>query len=152
MMLGFKSQFAAFVEEGSKTHTIRAKSKREWKPGMRCDCYVNARQKSMRLLGRFECTAVDDIWLVLTRDVGRRRLSIIINGVCLDPDEAEQFAWRDGFRPANTSVPPLQLMAAFWALVHSRAIFKGKNPNWRKATFHGDLIHWRFVSKEEHER
>jgi hypothetical protein len=61
MLLGFKRRFAPFVEEGSKTHTIRAKRKIRPKVGEVCHCYVDPRQKSMRLLGRFPCVKVETI-------------------------------------------------------------------------------------------
>ena len=58
MLLGFKRRFAPFVEEGSKTHTIRAKRKIAPKVGETCHCYVDPRQKTMRLLGRWTCVKV----------------------------------------------------------------------------------------------
>lgn len=54
MLLVFKRQFASFVEEGSKTHTIRGKQKIAPKVGDVAHCYVDPRQKSMRLLGRWD--------------------------------------------------------------------------------------------------
>lgn len=51
MLLGFKRQFAKYVEEGSKTHTVRGFRKISPKVGDICHCYVDPRQKTMRLLG-----------------------------------------------------------------------------------------------------
>ena len=61
MLLGFKRRFEPFVSEGSKTHTIRAARKNPPRVGQMCDCYVDSRQKTMRLLGRWVCTKVESI-------------------------------------------------------------------------------------------
>jgi len=141
VLLGFKQRFATYVEEGSKRHTIRAPRKgRDVAIGDRLDCYANPRQKSMRLLGRFSCIAIDE---VLLKNDGRSRdgwllsLRIYVNGVLLRYDEAALLAWRDGFRPYNsTELEPgdsLKLMAQFW---DSRL-----NPD---GEWTGRLIHWKY--------
>jgi hypothetical protein len=77
VLLGFKERFAPFVEEGSKTHTIRAKRKIRPRVGEICHCYANPRQKSMRLLGRFECIRVEDLRIEV--DVYKTTVRLCIN-------------------------------------------------------------------------
>jgi hypothetical protein len=95
MMLGFKRRFAPYVEEGSKTHTIRAKRKQRPKVGEICHCFVDPRQKSMRLLGRFKCVRVEEIEIY---ERGEGSFGVIVDGAELTPDEKDALAWRDGFR------------------------------------------------------
>lgn len=61
MLLGFKRRFAPHIQDGSKTHTIRAKRKLRPKAGETCHCYTGLRQKGARLLGRWRCVRVQDI-------------------------------------------------------------------------------------------
>lgn len=90
MILGFKKQFHAFVQDGSKTHTIRAKGKRRsFRPGDMCDCYGNHRQKSMFLLGRFPCVKVQKIRIAATVDPSAP-LKVSVDGDILAHDEANQ--------------------------------------------------------------
>ena len=151
MLLGFKRRFAPFVEDGSKTHTIRSNRKVRPKVGDTCHCYVDPRQKSMRLLGRFECVRVQDI------EIGFRRVSeeveqgyIKLDGCPLDSQECDLFAWRDGFRfdwdragikqPADgPHVGSFQLMLSYWTAERTRNGKKDPLP------FHGDVIHWRYA-------
>lgn len=140
MLLGFKAQFAPFVEDGSKTHTIRAPRKdRPIRVGDRLDCYTNVRQQNMRLLGRWLCTKVETIEIRLDPKLyiksaltGRtEHFKIAIDGQPLDYDEAVAFAFRDGFRGRDSVCQ----MAAFWMREHA---LSADNP------FHGHLIHWDF--------
>jgi hypothetical protein len=129
MLLGFKRQFAPYVEEGSKTHTIRAQRADRKIPrvGEVLHCYVDPRQKTMRLLGRFKCSRVEPIEIV----GGYGGIAqIIIAGESLDPPEMEALARRDGFRTGG-----LREMEAFWVKTHGIA------PSY---VFHGNLIHWEF--------
>lgn len=129
MLLGFKEQFAPFVEEGSKTHTIRAKRKRRPRVGETCHCYVNPRKKSMRLLGRFECIRVED--LRIETDFYETTIRLCINGEYLSWDETEEFLWRDGFRGTHMSAC-LQALA-FWA----KKLAVGP--------MFSDIIHWKYA-------
>jgi hypothetical protein len=131
MLLGFKRQFAPFVENGSKTHTIRGRGKRRrFEPGDSCDCYVDPRQRSMRLLGRFPCIAVEDIEIRQT-GIASRPLIVWIDGDVLSPDEADQLFHRDGFREITGESNGHMIQAAeFWGGA--------------KFPFFGDLIHWEF--------
>jgi len=127
MLLGFKRRFAPYVLDGSKTHTIRAIRKITPKVGEMCHCYVDPRQKTMKLLGRWPCVKVETIafrvaagrnWPVLVW-VGKEQLSC---------DECNALAWRDGFRDRGHN-HALEEMLEFW---------KGRLP------FDGYLIHWRY--------
>jgi hypothetical protein len=133
MLLGFKRRFAPMVEDGSKTHTIRAKRKgKQWRPGMMCDCFVDSRQKTMRLLGRWMCTKVED---ALIYERGDGSFGVIVGEHELDNAEKNTFAWRDGFR-SNGVDGAFEEMIAYWKEEHGN----GNNA----LDFAGDLIHWRF--------
>jgi hypothetical protein len=128
MMLGFKKQFETYVEEGSKRHSIRARGGRRWKPGVVADCFVNPRQKTMRCLGRWTVTKVEEIRIRLVVR-GKVLLEIAVAGEVLSHDEANALAWRDGFR-GNGREGALEQMAGFWRKNHGLEVFEG------------DLIHW----------
>ena len=91
-LLGFKRQFAEFIRAGSKRHTIRAKRKFPVKPGDICHCYVDPRQKTMALLGRWPCTVVQDV-IIRQPSLEIPVLEIEIDGERLSNDEAEEFLW-----------------------------------------------------------
>ena len=128
MLLGFKARFAPFVEEGSKTHTIRAKRKIRPRVGETCHCYVNPRQKSMRLLGRFKCIRVEDLRIEV--DVYKTTVRLFINGEYLSWDETEEFLWRDGFRGTHMSAC-LQALE-FWG------------DKLAMGPMHSDIVHWKY--------
>ncbi len=127
MLLGFQSQFVPYVEEGSKLHTIRGIRKVAPKVGETCHCYANPRRKDMRLLGRWPCVRVDEIY-INSRVVSAEAtfIDIRINATKLSWDEKVQLAWADGFRDGGRDVA-LVRMIDFW---------EGRLP------FIGHLIHW----------
>jgi hypothetical protein len=139
VLLGFMRQFAPYVENGTKTHSIRKiRQGRNIQVGDRLDCYVDPRQKTMRLLGRFPCVKVEEIvieWLAVKHGM---TILISIDGRELAGDEAESFAWRDGFRksrPASwnrNSSSSIGQMHDFWHQAYGHAAFP----------FFGHLIHW----------
>lgn len=133
MMLGFKRRFEVFVEEGSKTHSIRAKGGRDWKRGDVADCFVNPRQKTMRLLGRFPVVKVEPIRIEPVLD--GKYLAIWIDGEDLTRDEANELAYRDGFREDGVE-GALALMAKFWNAEHGL-----------DEPFEGVLIHWQYEKR-----
>lgn len=108
MMTGFKRRFEPFVRDGSKEHTLRdiRKGTRQIVQGDRLDCYGDVRQKAMHLIGRWMCIRVQvarfywrvepDELRIFARQIEHLRMSI--DGVELTADEADAFAWRDGFR------------------------------------------------------
>lgn len=128
MLLGFKRRFVLFVEDGSKTHTMRAGSR--FRVGMRCDCYADPRQSTMRLLGRWACIRVQDVEI----DGGLGGISAIrIDGIALSLSEMRDFAWRDGFREEGDS---LAQMSAFFEREHALGpsyIFKPQMIHWNRA-------------------
>jgi hypothetical protein len=131
VLLGFKRQFAPFVEEGSKTHTIRGKRAIAPKVGEVCHCYVDPRQKTMRLLGRWPCVRVEEIRIEpLTDNVDGcevvYNLRVFIDGDELTPDEAESLFQRDGFKPT----------APYTATAMARDFWRQRLP------FEGQMIHW----------
>ena len=126
MLLGFKGMFAPFVQNGSKRHTIRRRRKIRPRVGDVAHCYVNPRQKTMRLLGRWPVTRVQEI--EIKQSSHPARLLVTIDGAELDDLDVELLFHRDGFRDRNRE--PYQAMAQarmFWA---------------DKLPFVGDLIHW----------
>jgi hypothetical protein len=133
MLLGFKRQFAPMVLDGSKTHTIRARRKIPARVGETCHCYVDPRQKSMQLLGRWECVRIEPIFIVPfpMPEGAAWHLDIWIAGSELTPDEAVEFAWRDGFRPVRRC-DALISMGHWWAALK------------RIDAFQGHLIHWKY--------
>jgi hypothetical protein len=126
VLLGFKRRFATFVEEGSKTHTIRGKRAIAPKPGEICHCYVDPRQKTMRLLGRWPCVRVEPIRIEPA--VHPARLVIRIDDNALSDDETEALLVRDGFRESNAETYP--------AMAQARDFWEDRLP------FTGTLIHW----------
>jgi hypothetical protein len=134
MLIGFKSRFAPFVQDGTKTHTIRAARKIPPKVGEMCHCYVNPRQKTMRLLGRWPCVRVEDIQIgeFGGRD-GADRV-VYINGHLLDADECATLAWRDGFRSQGQDRAFFEMMQ-FW--------------EGRERPFLGHVIHWKWAPKDQ---
>ncbi len=143
MLLGFKRQFAVFVQDGSKTHTIRAPRKIEPRVGEICHCYVDPRQKSMRLLGRWPCVKVEPVTLDFVKHGIAYTLRVTVGDQTLSLDEAVALAWRDGFRtnvPVNclrsAGTAPLDEMARFW-IASKRLTDSLDSKPW-----HGTLIHW----------
>ncbi len=127
MLLGFKRKFAPFVQDGTKTHTIRLGRATRPRVGETCHCYVDPRRKTMRLLGRWLCTAVQDIRVIISNDP--LRVEIWIDGSQLGQDEVNEFCWRDGFRP-NYRRNAWFSFATYWSEIYG---FK---------QFDGLLIHW----------
>lgn len=151
MLLGFKRRFAPFVEDGSKTHTIRSERKNAPRPGETCHCYVDPRQKTMRLLGRFPCVKVEPIEIY---ERGDGTFGVVIAGEELTPDEKDALAWRDGFRSLRRG--QFMEMAEFWMKVHAdgRPVFFSRvnhaagepfvRPGRKALEFSGHIIHWQY--------
>ena len=133
-LYNFKPRFVPYIEEGSKTHTIRAHRVVRDSVGDTMHLYTGLRQKGARLLGRFPCIKVEEIRITETQEV-------LIDGVQLDREERDLLAWRDGFRLDQTVFAhgdphvPLHvgcfemLMMPFWV---------GRLP------FEGEIYHWRW--------
>ncbi|HXP88854.1 MAG TPA: ASCH domain-containing protein [Bryobacteraceae bacterium] len=166
MLLGFQRRFAPFVQEGSKTHTIRAARKIPPRVGETCHCYVDPRRKTMRLLGRWPCVRVQKIRIAATGDPSVP-LKVSIDGSILSPDEAGLLFFRDGFRDKTGEIyQHMQQAAEFWKdrLYYPATSLSYKACTWvpiwtvraaaafigpahrnlvRGGGFHGHLIHWR---------
>lgn len=132
MLLGFKKRFVPLVEDGSKTHTIRAKRKLRPRAGETCHCYTGLRQKGARLLGRWKCVKVEEIKIY---ECGGGRFSVWIGDQELTPDEKDALAWRDGFRSRGVA-GAFGEMVEYWTRLHPKA---------GPIAFEGDLIHWEYV-------
>lgn len=114
-LYNFKLRFVKPIQDGTKTHTIRAKRKHPQKVGELMYLYCGLRQKgAFRIIPPPPCTKVEDILL-------QRDGSIYVAEVKLSLDEMEQLARRDGFSD-------LPEMMQFW---------DGKFP------FSGDINYWR---------
>lgn len=145
MLLGFKRQFAPHVKNGSKRHTIRDRRKIRPQVGETCHCYVDPRQKTMELLGRWTCVRVQEItitanvnWLLGFGYTGPAPITIWLDDQLLSRDEAERFMWTDGFREKDGKpYPALRAAAKFW-----RKRLKAGRGTWT-----GDVIHWAYGRK-----
>jgi hypothetical protein len=133
MILGFKRQFAQYVREGSKTHTIRDDVKDRWHVGCFVDAFVDPRQKTMeRLMPSTPCVRTERIEIhihgagVISKDF-RDHYEVKIDGVPLSNDEKSELAWRDGFRD-GTRGTAFERMMFFW---NGRVPFKGKIIHWK---------------------
>lgn len=144
MMTGFKKRFEPFVEDGSKEHTLRdiRKGTRQFRAGDRVDAYANVRQKNMRLMGRWWCIRVQ----VARFSVFGGMYEMSIDGVMLSRDEADAFAWRDGFRflagphfeSGNYSTETkgcFMLMMDYW------------QEQGFKFPFRKQLLHWKYADR-----
>lgn len=141
MKLGFKRRFAPFIWNGTKTHTIRLKGNA---PGRRvgatCHNYVDDRQPTMALLGRWLCTRIEDI-VIQPPFPGSVDVNISIADVQLADSELDAFCWRDGFRPrGSTEQKPYGSYREFVNYWTAEA----KKDKKRAYPFLGELIHWHF--------
>ncbi len=59
--LNFKKEFAALIESGQKTQTIRRPRKRPIKPGDMLYLYTGMRTKGCRKLGEAECISIEEL-------------------------------------------------------------------------------------------
>lgn len=165
MNLGFADQFVPFVEDGTKTHSIRAGNR--WKVGMRADCYARPRQKGMRLLFRAPVVRVERVVIRCTNEPPRDwdgpdaaplhlRTSIEIEGCKLTDDELDLFAWRDGFRHPlserhGKGYGSFFLMVDFWRRTHKFGkrvdMFRYETEGPAEDNFHGQIIHWDYAAR-----
>jgi hypothetical protein len=141
MLLGFKKQFAPFILDGTKTHTIRATRKVSPKPGEICHCYTGLRQKGAQLLGRWPCVRVEEIRFELPpgeMEFTPYDVRVFISGQELSCDEKDALALRDGFRPdaSNKFLGPFVAMVDFWS--------ENNSALWKDGSWAGNIIHWEF--------
>jgi hypothetical protein len=133
VLLGFKRRFAPFVEDGSKTHTIRSTRKNQPHVGEICHCYVDPRQKTMRLLGRWPCVKVESIEIRWPKEYempGDDPL-VFIDGQLLSKDECDALAWRDGFR-GRGQAGAFSEMVDYWSKPKHTIPFEGQIIHWNR--------------------
>ena len=143
MLLGFKRRFVPYVLDGSKTHSIRGVRAIAPRVGETCHCYVDPRQKTMALLGRWECVRVETIDIAAVRRYDIRTNqhhvypAVAIADTILTQDEADLLAWRDGFRH-EWDGDPREGSGYGGCFTLMMEFFQGRLP------FTGRIIHWRY--------
>lgn len=115
-LYNFHRRFVPFIQDGRKTHTIRATRKYPDKPGDTLFLYQGLRTKCAKRIALVVCTKVEEIAITNTP---LHRVSLA--GHLLDQSEEEQLARADGFSS-------FQEMMNFW---------DGRLP------FTGQIIHWK---------
>jgi hypothetical protein len=103
-LYNFQERFEDGIRSGQIRHTIRGlrfygrqrAPGRQDGPGDVMHLYAGMRTKACRLLGRFVCTAVEQIRIAV-KWKSWTSTRIWINGEILSVDESEEFARRDGF-------------------------------------------------------
>lgn len=135
MIVGFKPRFEQFVMDGSKQHTLRdvRKGDRQIVAGDRLDLYGDVRQKTQHSLGRYLCTRVQ----VARFSVFGGMYEMSIDDVMLSRDEADLFAWRDGFRHKYLIKNGVPISAGCFAMMMDYWVKDGKTFPFEKR-----LIHW----------
>ena len=136
MLLGFRTRFHEFIKNGTKQHTIRRVKRCPPKVGETCHCYGDVRQKTMFLLGRWRCIAIDSIRIERNPNDAPIALKVHINGELLDADETIILFYRDGFRDPGRC--PVLQARDFWDAGRPRRSSKPAFP------FEGQIIHWDF--------
>ena len=125
-LYSFKKQFVPYVENGTKTHTIRGKRRHPDRPGSTFYGYYAVRSKHCRKLIEAPITRVEDTV------IDPRCREIWIAETKLNADECDLFAFRDGFR---LDVVPcggeFEVMLAFW-----------RKDNKAFTRWNGDTVHW----------
>lgn len=157
MILGFSPQFVPWVRDGSKTHTLRGGQR--WTTTMRADLYEQSRRPKqfedgaqvagMKLILRAPVVKVQRarLWLhqekiasiqfqSLKASLLYTTLKIAFDGVELTADEAERFAWTDGFRAAGP--PAIDQMMEFWV---KRNRLRPSN------SWHGQAVWWDYAER-----
>jgi uncharacterized protein YqfB (UPF0267 family) len=117
-LYNFQPRFVPLILSGQKTHTIRAKRKRQTLPGDTLYLYTGLRQKGAQRLLVTQCTRVQNIEIRDTKAIG---FLIVIDDDWLSTDEKDSLALRDGFENQWD-------MLRFW---------DGRLP------FKGDIIYWK---------
>lgn len=167
MVVGFKDRFVPMVEDGSKTHTIRAGNR--WRVGMRADLFARPRQRQvfalsldgqltqvagMRLLFRAPVVGVQKIKIYEYEAVqsGRGPISPL-NGNHV----------RNAMRGPNGESLLLTLDGVLLDADEARAFFvrdgfreKGTCPQYgalqfwqQRLPFTGQLIHWNYEQRHQ---
>jgi hypothetical protein len=154
----FKPQFEPYILDWSKRHTIRGERQHPDRPGSVMHLFVGLRHQGARNLMRPMCTRTEFIRIeggkqtpfriLMGLSVGLSEPGVIPAAsatpfygtetggplVRLVIDEANDLAWRDGFRPVGSTVDDpgdaLGLMMRFW---EGRLPFEGTVNHWNPA-------------------
>ncbi len=118
--LNFSPEFAADVEAGRKTQTIRHRAR--LKSGDRIQLYTGQRTKKCRKLGEATCTAVMPIML--------RRFGLTLGHKLMCSGEMDELARLDGFSDY-------------------RAMWEWFSQRYGTAHFTGYVIRWRLSASAE---
>lgn len=130
-LYNFKPQFAPWILDGSKRHTIRPERRNPDKPGNTVYLYTGLRTRKCTRLLVAECVAV--------RPVVIDTEGIHIDGDTLSRSEANELAYIDGFREWGKDRAWEMLMAC-WT--------DGSISPQYRLPFRGHIIHWK-PGKEE---
>jgi hypothetical protein len=156
-LYNFQYQFEPFILNWSKRHTIRSERVHSDLPGNVMHLYVGLRRPGARCLMRAQCVRTEYIVI----EGGPNRQHRISTGLSLGygdserdertgapvygsrfggplrrlaGDELQALAWRDGFRPAGSTLTnpgdAFQLMMSFWT---GRLPFEGAINHWNPA-------------------
>jgi hypothetical protein len=130
-LYNFKLQFVRMILDGSKPHTIRTPRRYPDRPGSPMHLYHGCRVlKPAVRLGTFDCESVKPIVLDLAAGL------VEVAGVKLCADECSALAWRDGFRPAGSTLAKpgdsFSLMRGFWTASKTLRL-EGSLNSWRYA-------------------
>lgn len=123
-LLGFQDRFVPKVENGTKTHTIRALRAHPIRVGETLHLYAKPRQMGMRLIFRAPCTHIQSI-TISDRPYKSLPALVHVDGMWLSRSECELLAVRDGFADFVEFVE-------FW---------RDRRP------FDGEIIHWNFDAR-----
>lgn len=113
----FKQQFEALIASGEKRQTVRGFRARHARPGEALQLFCGMRTRScFKIIPDPICTRLRHVNIAIG-DPMRPVPVIELDGIILNPEEAERFAEADGFR-ATASIPATAMLNAFWTLHH----------------------------------
>ena len=137
---GFKKYFGPQIEDGSKSHTIRAGRRRHAHVGEAVQLYVGMRTRHCRkIIADPQCIAVLPIVIMSSDLIAAGIAYIEIDGTPLHRDEIEPFALSDGFDPlrlqglapkAMIASTARETMGRFWRANHTGNRFEGCLIRW----------------------
>jgi hypothetical protein len=120
MTLPFSNELIEPIQLGTKLHTFRAKTKKDWRPGVLIHFYALHRQPGMYLFHPL-------LPVISVQEAALTTEGMFIEGRRLEGAELELFARNDGFATS----------ADFFAFFNAP---EGRKP--RKLPIEGVLIHW----------
>ena len=113
----FKPQFVEPIQLDLKRQTVRGFRPRHARPGEALQLYCGMRTRScFKIIPDPVCTGIRHINIAIG-DPMRPVPVIEIEGIVLNPEEAERFAAADGFA-ATESIPATAMLNAFWTINH----------------------------------